>query len=155
MSGDYVRMEKTYLHMHLTISNLSKTYANGVQASFNLCMFAPVYYEELILVGDQGRLKAYDEEPLYPSKQPTNYLEVALGIEARRVVGSGGPGRLDPGVGPRRDETGRAHAGRRRLHRLPLQQPDRMDGPRLDRRSGRWRRADSLEHNNIPPLPYR
>ncbi len=56
-------------------------YANGVQASFNLCMFAPVYYEEVILVGDQGRLKAYDEEPLYPSEQPKSYLEVALGVD--------------------------------------------------------------------------
>jgi predicted dehydrogenase len=56
-------------------------YANGVQASFNLCMFAPVYYEEIILVGDQGRLKAYDESPLYPSEQPKNYLEVSLGVE--------------------------------------------------------------------------
>lgn len=56
-------------------------YANGVQASFNLCMFAPVYYEELILVGDEGRLKAYDEMPLYPSEQPKNYLEVSLGVD--------------------------------------------------------------------------
>ncbi len=56
-------------------------YANGVQASFNLCMFAPVYYEEVILVGDQGRLKAYEEAPLYPSNQPSNYMEVALGVD--------------------------------------------------------------------------
>ena len=56
-------------------------YTNGIQASFNLCMFAPVYYEELILVGDEGRLKAYDEAPLYPSEQPKNYLEVSLGVE--------------------------------------------------------------------------
>jgi myo-inositol 2-dehydrogenase/D-chiro-inositol 1-dehydrogenase len=56
-------------------------YANGVQASFNLCMFAPVYYEEIIIVGDQGRLKAYDDMPLYPSEQPKSYLEVALGAE--------------------------------------------------------------------------
>ena len=56
-------------------------YANGVQASFNLCMFAPVYYEEIIMVGDQGRLKAYDDMPLYPSEQPKNYLEVSLGVD--------------------------------------------------------------------------
>ena len=56
-------------------------YANGVQASFNLCMFAPVYYEEIIIVGDQGRLKAYDDLPLYPSEQPKNYLEVSLGVD--------------------------------------------------------------------------
>ncbi len=56
-------------------------YANGIQASFNLCMFAPVYYEEIIIVGDQGRLKAYDDMPLYPSEQPKNYLEVSLGVD--------------------------------------------------------------------------
>jgi predicted dehydrogenase len=56
-------------------------YMNGVQASFNLCMFAPVYYEEIILVGDQGRLKAYDEWDLYPNGNPRNYLEVSLGAE--------------------------------------------------------------------------
>jgi predicted dehydrogenase len=56
-------------------------YANGVQASFNLCMFAPVYYEEIIIVGDQGRLKAYDDMPLYPSEQPKSYLEVSQGVE--------------------------------------------------------------------------
>jgi myo-inositol 2-dehydrogenase/D-chiro-inositol 1-dehydrogenase len=60
---------------------VSVEYANGVQASFNLCMFAPVYYEEIILVGDQGRLKAYDEMPLYPSERPKNYLEVSLGVD--------------------------------------------------------------------------
>jgi myo-inositol 2-dehydrogenase / D-chiro-inositol 1-dehydrogenase len=56
-------------------------YANGVQASFNLCMFAPVYYEEIILVGDQGRLKAYEDMPLYPSGQPKSFLEVTQGVE--------------------------------------------------------------------------
>lgn len=56
-------------------------YENGVQASFNLCMFAPLYYEEVILVGDQGRLKAYEENNFLPSHRPENYMEVTLGIE--------------------------------------------------------------------------
>ena len=57
-------------------------YANGVRASFNLCMFAPVYYEEIVLVGDQGRLKAYEDETLTPNGQSNHYLEVKRGLEA-------------------------------------------------------------------------
>ena len=33
------------------------TYENGVRGGFNLCMFAPLNYEELVLCGDEGRLK--------------------------------------------------------------------------------------------------
>ena len=32
-------------------------YENGVRASFNLCMFSPMFYEEMVLCGDEGRLK--------------------------------------------------------------------------------------------------
>jgi predicted dehydrogenase len=56
-------------------------YANDIQASFNLCMFAPMYYEEIILVGDQGRLKAHENENFLPTGQPRNYLELTLGTE--------------------------------------------------------------------------
>ena len=42
------------------------TYANGVRASFNLCMFAPMFYEELVLCGDEGRLKATENEDFLP-----------------------------------------------------------------------------------------
>jgi len=56
-------------------------YANGVRASFNLCMFAPVYYEEIVLVGDQGRLKAHEDERLTPNGQSNHYLEIKRGID--------------------------------------------------------------------------
>jgi len=56
-------------------------YANGIKASFNLCMFAPVYYEEIILVGDQGRLKAHDDGHPMLTGQSNDYLEVRLGAE--------------------------------------------------------------------------
>jgi predicted dehydrogenase len=56
-------------------------YTNGVQASFNLCMFAPMFYEEVILVGDQGRLKAYEETNFLPTQRPENYMEVTLGVD--------------------------------------------------------------------------
>jgi predicted dehydrogenase len=56
-------------------------YVNGIQACFNLCMFAPMYYEEIILVGDRGRLKAHENENFLPTEQPKNYLELTLGTE--------------------------------------------------------------------------
>ena len=40
-------------------------YENGVRASFNLCMFAPMIYEELVLCGDEGRLKAWERRIFY------------------------------------------------------------------------------------------
>jgi hypothetical protein len=40
-----------------------------------------MYYEEIILVGDQGRLKAYENENFLPTRQPRNYLELTLGTE--------------------------------------------------------------------------
>ncbi len=61
---------------------VSVVYENGVRASFNLCMFAPLFYEELSLCGDDGYLKAYEKEDCLPIPRPKTYLEV-LGGEAR------------------------------------------------------------------------
>ena len=36
-------------------------YANGVRAGLNLNMFSPNFYEELVLCGDQGRLKCWEQ----------------------------------------------------------------------------------------------
>jgi myo-inositol 2-dehydrogenase/D-chiro-inositol 1-dehydrogenase len=58
---------------------VSVEYANGVQASFNLCMFAPMFYEEVVLLGQKGRLKAYENENFLPTGLPENYLEIILG----------------------------------------------------------------------------
>jgi predicted dehydrogenase len=61
-------------------------YPNGIQASFNLCMFAPMFFEEMVIVGKNGRLKVSEEENFLPSYRPRNYMEVALG--------TGGPSRI-------------------------------------------------------------
>ena len=37
-------------------------YANGVRATFDLCMFAPMFFEELVTCGDGGRLRAFEQE---------------------------------------------------------------------------------------------
>lgn len=54
-------------------------YENGVRASFNLCMFAPMFYEELTICGDDGRLKAWENEDFLPESSSGTYLELLHG----------------------------------------------------------------------------
>ncbi|MGD8243760.1 MAG: Gfo/Idh/MocA family oxidoreductase [Anaerolineae bacterium] len=54
-------------------------YANDVRARFDLCMFAPQFYEELILCGDEGRLKAYQSESFLPVPEHCTYMEILCG----------------------------------------------------------------------------
>lgn len=54
-------------------------YENGVRANFNLCMFAPMVYEELVLCGDEGRLKTHEHRDFLPESQPETYLEIMCG----------------------------------------------------------------------------
>jgi myo-inositol 2-dehydrogenase / D-chiro-inositol 1-dehydrogenase len=51
-------------------------YANGVRANFNLCMFSPMVYEELVLCGDEGRLKASEGFNGQAHSSWGSYLEV-------------------------------------------------------------------------------
>ena len=60
---------------------VSVEYANGVRASFNLCMFAPGFYEEIAICGDEGRIKAYEEQTFLATNRPTTYMEVMRGEE--------------------------------------------------------------------------
>ena len=54
-------------------------YENGIRANFNLCMFAPMFYEEIILCGDEGHLKAFEKEDFLPVSKVKNHLEVRCG----------------------------------------------------------------------------
>ncbi|WP_100406932.1 Gfo/Idh/MocA family protein [Bacillus solitudinis] len=54
-------------------------YDNGIRANFNLCMFSPLFYEELVICGDEGRLKASENEDFLPTKRPRNHLEILRG----------------------------------------------------------------------------
>ena len=54
-------------------------YENGVRAGFSLCMFSPMFYEEIIVCGDEGRLKAYESEDYLPVERPGTCLEVLCG----------------------------------------------------------------------------
>lgn len=55
------------------------TYENGVVATFNLCMFAPMFYEEFVVCGDEGRLKAYENDDYLPDVRPQTFLEILHG----------------------------------------------------------------------------
>lgn len=54
-------------------------YKNGIRASFNLCMFAPMLYEEIILCGDEGRLKAFENRDFLPEPRTKTHLEIMCG----------------------------------------------------------------------------
>lgn len=63
-------------------------YENGMKAQFNLCMFAPMFYEEITLCGSQGRLKAYENEDFLPLERPSTHMEVLSGENGTARVGS-------------------------------------------------------------------
>ncbi|MFB4167687.1 Gfo/Idh/MocA family protein [Virgibacillus sp. JSM 102003] len=54
-------------------------YENGIKAQFQLCMFVPMFYEEITICGDRGRLKAYEKEDFLPINGDRTYLEVLSG----------------------------------------------------------------------------
>lgn len=51
-------------------------YANGVRANFSLCMFAPLFYDELVICGDRGRLHAREQKTYLGSSQLESTMEV-------------------------------------------------------------------------------
>jgi predicted dehydrogenase len=54
-------------------------YENGIRASFNLCMFSPISYEEIVICGDEGRLKAYECEDFMSGARLKTHFEVMGG----------------------------------------------------------------------------
>jgi myo-inositol 2-dehydrogenase/D-chiro-inositol 1-dehydrogenase len=71
---EYMGAKSDILDSALVIVN----YANGVRASFNLCMFAPMIYEELVICGDEGRLKAWERQDFLEGGSDTE-LEILCG----------------------------------------------------------------------------
>lgn len=57
------------------------TYENGIQANFSLCMFAPTSYEEIIVCGDEGRLKAVENGTLLAGGASESSLEINCGLD--------------------------------------------------------------------------
>jgi len=60
-------------------AQVTVVYENGVIGSFNLCMFSPQTYEELVICGDEGRLKASENIDHLQSPRPRNTLEIMCG----------------------------------------------------------------------------
>lgn len=54
-------------------------YENDIRASFNLCMFSPMFYEEMVLCGDKGRLKVFENRDFLPDARPETHLELLSG----------------------------------------------------------------------------
>jgi len=54
-------------------------YENGVRANFSLCMFAPMLAEELVLCGDQGRLRGGEQIDFAGDGKQDTYLEIMVG----------------------------------------------------------------------------
>ncbi len=62
-------------------------YENGVRANFSLCMFAPLFYEELVICGDEGRLRAWEQKDYLPGGDLQSNLEILCGEDkpSRRI----------------------------------------------------------------------
>ena len=59
---------------------VSIDYDHGIRASFTLNMFCPDFAEELVVVGDQGRLKATEEQDIHRSASGSASLTLRLGV---------------------------------------------------------------------------
>jgi len=60
-------------------------YENGIRASLNLCMFAPLFYEEMVLCGDKGRLKVTEKQDSI--NELANTIEIHRGEDAPSLFG--------------------------------------------------------------------
>ena len=54
-------------------------YENGIRAMFDLCMFSPLFFEEIVICGDEGRLKASENEDFQPAARPKCHFEIMGG----------------------------------------------------------------------------
>lgn len=42
-------------------------------------MFSPMFYEEMVICGDEGRLKVFENEDFMPDHRPATHLELLCG----------------------------------------------------------------------------
>ncbi len=54
-------------------------FENGIQANFQLTMFSPMFYEEVVICGDEGRLKAWENRDFLPGAALQSQLEIHAG----------------------------------------------------------------------------
>lgn len=63
-------------------------YENGVKCSFHLCMFSPMFYEEITICGDKGRIRAYENENLLPTDREPTHFEMHLADHGPSIISS-------------------------------------------------------------------
>lgn len=63
-------------------------YENGIRCSFHLCMFSPMFYEELTICGEQGRIRAYENENFLPGDQEHTHFEMHCGDHRPSIISS-------------------------------------------------------------------
>ncbi|MCA9913384.1 MAG: Gfo/Idh/MocA family oxidoreductase [Anaerolineae bacterium] len=67
-------------------------YENGVRAALNLVMFAPMFYEELMVCGDSGRLRAWEQQDYLSGMELKNNVEIYCGEDrTSRTIQPGYP----------------------------------------------------------------
>lgn len=54
-------------------------YDNNVLSNFSLCMFSPMFHEEMIICGEEGRLMTVENEDFLPAERPKTHLEIMRG----------------------------------------------------------------------------
>ncbi len=54
-------------------------YENGIRANFQLSMFSPMIYEEVVLCGDEGHLKAWENQDFLPGSALKSQIEIHAG----------------------------------------------------------------------------
>ena len=57
------------------------SYENGVKAHLNLCMFAPLFHEEVVLCGAEGRIRAFESEDYLAGKKIQSGFEMRCANE--------------------------------------------------------------------------
>ena len=62
-------------------------YENGIRATFDLCMFAPMFFEELVVCGDGGRFRTYEQEDFTGSDSFRSSVEVYRGERGPTRIG--------------------------------------------------------------------
>lgn len=77
-------------------------YENGVRACFSLCMFAPAFFEELVICGDEGMLRTWEQEDFLSNE--------GLKIEYELFRGEHGPSKKASPAYPKMIESS-GHSG--------------------------------------------
>lgn len=70
-------------------------YANGIRANFELCMFAPMFWEEFTLCGDAGRLAAFRKQDFLRGSPECSLQVLSNELAVARTMTPEYPGALE------------------------------------------------------------